>query len=72
MRPSSNRGFLLLDSLICVSIVTVLCVLCTMIYASMLGYGEGYERYQERSNRHLADIFHALEECEACAVDESD
>ena len=67
-----NKGFLLIDSLLSVFIVSLICTLCFSIYKVIDSYAKGYERYQETSNESYERILRQLYECEACTADESD
>ena len=68
----SDRGFLLIDSLLAVFIVLCMCALCMTMYQVILRYEDGYEAYQERTNNSLTLLFQSLPYCEACTNDESD
>ncbi|MBR4462132.1 MAG: hypothetical protein IKS51_06110 [Erysipelotrichaceae bacterium] len=71
MRPS-NKGFLLIDSLMSVFIVICMCVLCMTVYQVILRYDEGFDAYHEKTNDFLTQLFQSLPYCEACIVDEPD
>ena len=68
----SNKGFLLIDALLSVFIVSCICILCFSIYQLDQRYEEGLETYYENSNIAYEAIFNSLAECEACTIDESD
>ena len=68
----SDRGFLLIDSLLAVFIVLCMCALCMTMYQVILRYEDGYEAYQERTSNSLTLLFQRLPYCEACRNDESD
>ena len=72
MRLLNRKGFLLIDSLICVMITSLLCVSCYSIYKAIDNYENAYIEYQTRSNNDLEDIYNSLKECETCELDESD
>lgn len=67
-----NKGFILLDSLICVIITSVLCLTCYSLLIAASEYDEGYKKYIDESNNNIEDIFNNIEECEACTIHESD
>ena len=67
-----NKGFMLIDSLICIVISISICLLVQMIFNSITAYEDGYERYLYRMNENLESIFESLETCEGCKLDESD
>ena len=68
----SNKGFLLLDALICVFVTASMCSLCFAIYKSIMNYDDGYLINQERSNSRYESIYNNLDYCEVCQIDESD
>ena len=68
----NKRGFLLIDSIINVFIVSLMCALCLGIYQAIVTYENGYISYQTNSNERLITIFNMICECEACIIDESD
>lgn len=68
----SDRGFLLIDSLLAVFIVICMCALCMTMYQVILRYEDGYDAYRERTNDSLTVLFQSLPYCEACLDDESD
>lgn len=68
----SNKGFLLVDSLLTVFIVSCICILCFSIYRLIERYDEGYVSYTERMNDYYVSVFNSYEYCESCEVDESD
>ena len=67
-----SRGFVLIDSLVAVFLITLICTMCFSIYRSQERYLEGYERYRQASDLHYEEIFRSLNECTGCATDESD
>ena len=71
MRPS-NKGFLLIDSVLSVFIVVCMCAMCMTIYQVVLRYEEGVAAYRERTNESLIQLFQSLPHCEACMTDEPD
>lgn len=68
----SNKGFFLVDSLLCVFIISVICILCFSIYNMIDAYDRGYEEYVERSNIRYEEILSKMNGCEGCQIDESD
>ncbi len=69
----NKKGFLLIDSLITVFIVTIVCFLCYSMYHVILNYKDGYINFQENSNINLEKIYSNSYECEVCEIiDESD
>ena len=68
----NKKGFLLLDSLICVCITSLVCVLCFSIYEAIINYDDGFNRYQILLNEELENIYNTLPDCEVCIIDESD
>ena len=72
MQLSNKKGFLLVDSLITVFVTSVVCIMCYMIFNSIVNYDDGYIEYQNRSNENLEYIYNNLYYCEECEIDESD
>lgn len=68
----SNKGFIMVDALLCVFIVICMCGLCFSIYKAIDRYEQGYIDYLSRSQSDIEDILIYLPYCEACAIDESD
>jgi len=68
MRVLNNKGFLLIDSLVNVLIVTNLCFLCFISYKAIDNYYEGYDRYIDESNERYDYFFNSLGECEKCVI----
>ena len=56
----SNKGFLLIDSLLTVFIVVCMCALCMTIFKLNVRYEEGYADNQKRVNESLESIFSQL------------
>lgn len=67
----NKKGFLLIDSLVNIAIVSCIGMLVVMTFNSMINYEKGYLQYQELSNEKLINIFNSLGTCEACLIDES-
>lgn len=65
-----NKGFLLIDSLITVFIVSIMALLCLSIYKSVVNYKEGYRLYKEETSNRLTYIYDDLGECEKCIIQE--
>lgn len=65
-----SRGFLLLDSLITIFIVSSMALLCISVYKSVINYKEGYKLYKEETNNKIAAIYDSLGECERCEIEE--
>lgn len=61
-----DRGFILIDALVAVFLLTAICFLCFSASEMIMKYEEGYRRYQELSDLHYEEIFRSLEGCEAC------
>lgn len=68
----NNKGFLLLDSLVNILIVSLLCVLCFAIYKAVDNYDEGYLNYLNNSNQDYEYLYNNLGECEKCIVVEEE
>lgn len=72
MQHMNNKGFLLVDSLLTVFIITCMCLLCFSIYELILNYEEGYKKNNIATNEAYESIFNNLPICEECVIDESD
>ena len=72
MRSSDNEGFFLLDALLCVFILSWVCILCFSIYHLIDAYDRGYEEYGDRSNITYESILAPLNHCKTCEVHEPD
>lgn len=68
----TNKGFILLDALLAVFILTYICLICFSIFKSIDTYNSSYMKYQENSNEHYERIFNSIPICEPCIIDESD
>lgn len=66
----NNKGFVLLDSLVCVIIVSAVCSLCFSLFSILNIYHDGYLNYVENSNNDIVYYFNNLYECEGCLIDE--
>lgn len=66
----NNKGFLLLDSLVNVLVVSLLCLLCFSIYKAVDNYESGYLNYIEKSNEDYDYFYNSLGICEKCIVEE--
>ena len=67
-----SKGFVLIDSLVAVFLITCICSICFSLYRSQERYREGYERYRKLSDLHYEEIYCSLEECTGCSLSESD
>lgn len=65
-----NKGFLLLDSLVTVFVVSAICVLCLSLFKAIDNYEQGYISYQEISNNNLEIILSNTYTSEGCYIDE--
>lgn len=73
LRMNKSKGFLLIDSLITVFVMSILCTLCYSMYNAGINYEEGYRKYQEESNDRLEEIYVHMYDCQGCEIiDESD
>ena len=68
----SNKGFFLIDSLLCVFILSVICILCFSLWNMIDAYDRGYEEYVQRSNISYEQILSQMNRCEGCQAYESD
>lgn len=70
MLPMNNKGFLLLDSLIAVFIVTAMSLISFSVYKAIVNYEDGYLLYKEEFNELLIDTYSSLGVCEKCVIEE--
>ena len=66
----NKKGFILIDSLINVLIVTLLSFLCLYVYRALDNYEKGHEEYLERSNERYDEVFYRQEVCVRCVPKE--
>jgi len=68
----NNKGFILVDALICVFICISICEICFSIFNCIVNYENGYKSYSERVNDRLVEVYSKIGICEGCIVNESD
>lgn len=68
----NNKGFLLIDALVNTLIVSLMCLLCLMIFHNLNNYDEGLSEYIDRSNEKYDLLYSSLSECEKCDIKESE
>ena len=66
----NKKGFLLVDSLITIFIVSVMALLCIAIFESIDNYKKGYQDYKEETNERLNNLYNSLGVCERCVIEE--
>lgn len=66
----NKKGFLLVDSLITIFIVSTMALLCIAIFESINNYKEGYQNYKEETNERLNNLYNSLGACERCIIEE--
>lgn len=67
----NNKGFLLIDSLICVIIVSLLSVLVLSSYQTISKQENIYKEYLKRSNEEYEIIYRGLKDCIKCQTKDS-
>lgn len=67
----NKKGFLLIDAIINVLIVSIICSLCLFVYQAIVAYEDGYSSYAQRTNEDYINLFNSLTYCEGCKIDES-
>ena len=72
MLHMNKKGFLLLDSLVCVVIVVSLCTFVLGTYQNIHSYYDGYDKYQREIAESYSEIYDKLYECEKCEIEEED
>lgn len=68
----NKKGFLLVDSIICVLIVTLIAELCFSTYKTIINDENTFDNYVHKQNNYYEYIFDNLDECEACHINEPD
>lgn len=69
---NKKKGFILVDSLICVAIVMTMCLMSFLIYKVIDSYNKGYLDYLSKSNENYDEIFNSVGECVKCIKEEED
>lgn len=69
---SRNRGFIFIEALIAVSIVTVTALLCASTIRMSASSRETIRRKMEESDRQMRDQFSREEECRPVCSEETD
>ena len=62
----NNKGFLLIDALICMIIVSLLSVLVFSSYQTIYKQEDIYDEYLKRSNEEYEIIYRGLSDCISC------
>ena len=70
MQLINNKGFILLDSLVCVIVTCLLCFLCFSVFTSLDKHYEGYQRYAKDNNEEYEYLFNGLNVCQKCVIEE--
>ena len=65
-----NKGFLLVDSLISILVVSSIAIVCVSVYSSLVNYENGYLLYKDETNSRLEAIYSEMGECEKCVIEE--
>lgn len=66
----NKKAFLLVDSLICLIITVCISSLCVYTYNQLDLYNDNYKLYYENINDEYSNIYHSLENCEKCKIEE--
>lgn len=66
----NKKGFLLVDSLICIIIVSLLSCLCMYTYTQINNFNDGYKLYYENNTDKYKDLYKGLGECVKCQIEE--
>lgn len=67
----NNKGFLLIDSLICVIVVSLLSTLVLGSYQTISTQEDVYKEYLKRSNEEHEIIYRGLKDCLRCQTKDS-
>lgn len=62
----NNKGFLLIDSLICVIVASLLSTLVLGSYQTISTQENVYKEYLKRSNEEYENIYRGLKDCIRC------
>lgn len=68
----NKKGFLLIDALVNTLIVSLMCLLCLLIYHNLNNYEDGFVDYIEQSNEKYDYLYSNIGECVKCEVIESE
>lgn len=66
----NKKAFLLIDSLVCLIITVCVSSLCIYTYDQLQMFSENYKQYYENINDKYSNIYHSLENCEKCEIEE--
>ena len=64
----NKRGFLLVDSLVSLFVVSSVCLLCVNIFYLLDKYYDGYSNYLDKDNEFYDDLFSFGLDCTVCVV----
>lgn len=64
----NNKGFLLVDALVNIIIVTSLSLLCIAMFKQFDNYYDGFENYIEKSNEEYEYLFMRINGCDTCRI----
>jgi len=67
----NNKGFILIDSLVSIVIVSTLAILSMYTYNNYVNYYKSYYKYQEEISDMYLDVLANLGECEKCQIIEA-
>lgn len=67
-----NKGYMMVDALICVLISVYISCMCIDVYRSIDNYDKGYISYIEESDDYYSQVYMSLDDCEPCSIDEYD
>ena len=68
LQSMKTRGFLMIDTLLCVFISCLISLLCYSLFFLNSSYLVSYDEYQEEINGEYELIFQNLGECEECVI----
>lgn len=64
----NKKGFLLLDALVIVVIISIISALCVNILTTYEKYNEVLNNYYQSSNEKMFQIFNEVNTCESCKI----
>lgn len=68
LRLMKNKGFLMIDALLCVFISCLISLLCCSLFFLNESYLVSYDDYQKEINEEYELIYQSLGECGECLI----
>ena len=64
----NNKGFMLVDALVNVIVVSSIAILCFYVYRALNNYDDGYKKYINENNEKYDYLYGSLSECTKCLI----